>query len=290
MSYGPYDLTSYPCAICGSEHKRTIQKKRGAVVDREFDIVKCATCGHVYVDPRIKDEDLGSLYDDLYYQGRGFDRTIDYVGAPSREKEVEAATVVGTVVQALKKPIDRVRWIDFGCGSGMLLESAVKLGAQAVGLDESPVAQEICARKNLVILSQRDLEERKGEFDVVTALEVIEHVPDPRGFLRHLASLACAGGLIYVQTGNWNLVRHQPGTPYLMPEGHIHYFTPPIMRRLFADANIAELPVFNRSWFPYRKAPPVVREHAPIALFSAFGGVTRAVLPGYAPYPVGKRL
>jgi len=262
-------------------------RKRGALVTSEFQIVRCDDCAHVYVNPRIADRDIPRLYDEAYYQGRGFDRSIDYSGAPGPFKIAEAETIVDTM-QAACGDLAGKKYLDFGCGTGFLLSRAVERGADAVGFDESPQALEFCKSRGLPVISGDELASRAGTADIVTAVEVIEHVPDPRGFLRYLTTLPKPGGVLYVQTGNWDLVRRLPGTPYIMPEGHIHYFSPPIMRRLFAEVGLSEAKVFNRSWYAHRNLHPAVRRRTPIAPFEFAAKAAVRFAPRYAPFPVGR--
>jgi SAM-dependent methyltransferase len=281
-------LKSYPCPLCGTARSRVVQKKTGVAVPVEFTIVTCVSCRHIRVDPRIPDEDLDALYDAEYYRGHGFDRTIDYTAPSSPESRAEKNAIIDTVAEALGRSVEGVRWLDVGCGSGGLLEEARRRGALTFGVDSSPFAAAHCAKKGLALLSDAEVRKQKGSFDVVSAIDVIEHVPDPRALLEHLRSCATAGGILYVHTGNWNLVRRQPGTPYLMPEGHIQYFTPDAMRRLFAESSIAEADVVNRTWFVDRHLPKRVRRVVPPAALRGLAKLARRLTPGLAPFPVGR--
>lgn len=264
-------------------------RKPGVRVARAFNIVACADCGHVYVNPRLSDDALALLYDEEYYHGKGFDRTIDYAGPVSRYKRSELEAVLCTV-ESVTNGVAGKRWLDFGCGAGILLEELVKRGADAVGFDDSAVALRRCSEKQLPVATLRELESASGTFDVISAVEVIEHLPDPRAFLRTLVSFLKIGGVAYVQTGNWNVVRRLPGTPYLMPEGHIHYFTPPELHRLFREVGLEYAQTLNRSWFPWRDLHPAVRSFIPLKAYDALAAAVSAVAPGFGPFPIGIRV
>ncbi len=263
-------------------------RKAGVQLRRNFDIVRCSKCGHVYVDPRVSDEALSLLYDERYYKGEGFDRTIDYAGPPSAYKRSEVSAVCETI-KAATGDLRRLRWLDFGCGAGYLLEALLENCVEALGFDDSPAAWRRCKEKQLPVATQPEIEALAGTFDVVSAVEVIEHVPDPRSFLRYLRSFLKPGGLAYVQTGNWNVVSKLPKTPYIMPEGHIHYFTPLELKRLFFEVGLSCAPTFNRSWFPWRDVPPKVRRFVPLAAYESLASIVAGVAPGYAPFPLGVR-
>ena len=264
-------------------------KKRGVAVDREFDIVECTRCGHHYVDPRIADESLGDLYDDTYFRAGGFDRESNYFAPRSAYTKRFACDVVDSVASTFERSIADARWLDYGCGPGHLLEALRDRSVSAVGYDDSPAALDICATRHLATVTREQLSRLEGTFDVVSAIEVIEHVGDPQAFLRSLVRLLRVGGIAYVQTGNWHAIRRVAGTPYIMPEGHIHYFTPPEMRRMFSSCGLQEVRVLNRSWFPFRDAPPQVRASVPIRAFDLAASATRRLIPSFAPNPIGRR-
>jgi 2-polyprenyl-6-hydroxyphenyl methylase/3-demethylubiquinone-9 3-methyltransferase len=254
----------------------------------DFTLVSCDSCRHVRVDPRIANERLDELYDVAYYRGEGFDATIDYDAPPSQRTRDENEDIVASVGDAIGESIRGLRWLDVGCGSGTLLEAARERGAIVTGSDSSDAARHCCERKGLRFLDSDTLRNGDERFDVVSAVEVIEHVPDPFGFVRFLRAHVRDGGVVFVRTGNWNVVRYLPGTPYIMPEGHIQYFTPTTMRALFARAGLEEVHAFNRTWFVWRLVPRSVREALPVPLFGALARATNRIAPGLGAFPIGR--
>jgi 2-polyprenyl-6-hydroxyphenyl methylase/3-demethylubiquinone-9 3-methyltransferase len=101
--------------------------------------------------------------------------------------------------------------LDVGCGGGILSESMAQLGAHVTGIDmgEAPLAvaklhlKESGARVEYRRVSVEDLaRERPGAFDVVTCLEMLEHVPDPASVVAALGQLVRPGGQVFVSTIN----------------------------------------------------------------------------------------
>jgi 2-polyprenyl-6-hydroxyphenyl methylase/3-demethylubiquinone-9 3-methyltransferase len=105
------------------------------------------------------------------------------------------------------------RVVDVGCGGGILAESMARLGADVKGIDlaEKPlkVAQlhglESGVRVDYEAISAEDLAAREPErFDVVTCMEMLEHVPDPAATIEACARMAKPGGWLFFSTINRN--------------------------------------------------------------------------------------
>jgi 2-polyprenyl-6-hydroxyphenyl methylase/3-demethylubiquinone-9 3-methyltransferase len=105
------------------------------------------------------------------------------------------------------------RVVDVGCGGGILAESMALQGATVLGIDLSikPLrVAELHARESGVRVDYREIsaeslaEEQPGAFDVVTCMEMLEHVPDPAQTIAACARLVRPGGWVFVSTLNRN--------------------------------------------------------------------------------------
>jgi 2-polyprenyl-6-hydroxyphenyl methylase/3-demethylubiquinone-9 3-methyltransferase len=103
--------------------------------------------------------------------------------------------------------------LDVGCGGGILAESMAQRGAAVLGIDLStrPLrVAELHAIESGVQVAYREVsaealaDEQPATFDVVTCMEMLEHVPDPAQTVGACARLACAGGWVFVSTLNRN--------------------------------------------------------------------------------------
>jgi 2-polyprenyl-6-hydroxyphenyl methylase/3-demethylubiquinone-9 3-methyltransferase len=110
-------------------------------------------------------------------------------------------------------PLEGLAILDIGCGGGILAESLASLGAAVTAIDPASrnieVARAHAERRHLTVdyrsTSAEALAGDGARFDVVLAMEVIEHVRDIRGFLRHAAALVRPGGLLVAATLNRTL-------------------------------------------------------------------------------------
>jgi len=112
-----------------------------------------------------------------------------------------------------RAPLAGRRVIDVGCGGGILSESMARAGADVLGIDLAEAslgAARLHALESGVTLDYRAVSaedcarEMPGEFDVVTCLEMLEHVPDPAAVVAACGTLVKPGGHVFFSTLNRN--------------------------------------------------------------------------------------
>ena len=103
--------------------------------------------------------------------------------------------------------------IDIGCGGGILAESMARKGAHVTGIDLSEKALKVADLHSLEsgvqvryeLIAAEDMAEREaGRFDIVTCMEMLEHVPDPAAIVAACAKLVKPGGKVFFSTINRN--------------------------------------------------------------------------------------
>ena len=106
-----------------------------------------------------------------------------------------------------RRPLEGKSALDVGCGAGLLAEPLTRLGARVTGLDAAP--ELIVAARDHAAAMGLDIDYRAGElagltgkYDLVTCMEVIEHVAEPAMFVRDLAARLAPGGLLIMSTPN----------------------------------------------------------------------------------------
>jgi len=105
------------------------------------------------------------------------------------------------------RPMEGKTALDVGCGAGLLAEPLARMGARVTAIDAAPelieVAKTHAAGQGLEIdYRHLAVENLDGRFDLVTSMEVIEHVAEPQAFIKSLASRLAPGGLLVMSTPN----------------------------------------------------------------------------------------
>lgn len=109
-------------------------------------------------------------------------------------------------------PVKGLKVLDVGCGGGILADSMARQGAKVTGIDLSAKALRVAQLHALEaqtpnvnyreISAEAMAEEQPGSFDVVTCMEMLEHVPDPASVVRACSELVRPGGWVFFSTLN----------------------------------------------------------------------------------------
>jgi 2-polyprenyl-6-hydroxyphenyl methylase/3-demethylubiquinone-9 3-methyltransferase len=163
------------------------------------------------------------------------------------------------------------RALDVGCGGGLLAESLARAGAAVTAIDLAPAMIETARLHALdsrldidyrVQSAESLLGSQAGRFDVVTCMEMLEHVPDPGGAIRVLAGLVRPGGDVFVSTINRNLKSFAlaiVGAEYLaglVPRGTHEYerlLKPAEVARFARAANLDVIDIAGLHYDPVRE-------------------------------------
>jgi 2-polyprenyl-6-hydroxyphenyl methylase/3-demethylubiquinone-9 3-methyltransferase len=111
-------------------------------------------------------------------------------------------------------PIQGLAVLDVGCGGGILADSMARSGAQVLGIDLATKALRVAQLHALEaqtpnvtyreVSAEELASEQPGQYDVVTCMEMLEHVPDPSAIVRACAQLVKPGGWVFFSTINRN--------------------------------------------------------------------------------------
>ena len=161
------------------------------------------------------------------------------------------------------RPLEGKSALDVGCGAGLLAEPLARLGARVTAIDAAPeliaAARDHAAGQGLDIdYRAAAVEDLDGRFDLVTSMEVIEHVADPEAFVRSLAARLAPGGLLVLSTPNrtaWSrlLMVGVAEAVGAIPRGTHDYdkfIAPERMKSMLADASLKCLDFEGIAWSP----------------------------------------
>jgi SAM-dependent methyltransferase len=121
-----------------------------------------------------------------------------------------------------------------------------------------------------------------GQFDIITLIEVIEHITDPVPFLKSVAALLAPGGTLFVTTGNAEpQLKSFFKLAYVLPEIHVSYFTPRSLEILYQNVGLTPVPGgCGPGWSDIIRFKILKNLH--------FG--TRSVIEAMLPWPLLSRL
>ena len=162
------------------------------------------------------------------------------------------------------RPLAGKRALDVGCGAGLLCEPLARLGAAVSGVDAA--AENIAAAKAHAAGAGLEIDYRCGDvgdlgltgFDLVTSLEVLEHVADPAAFVAALRRAMVPGGLMILSTPNRTarsrlLLVEAAERSGMIPRGTHHwdqFITPDELRELLLVAGLAMGAPQGIAWSP----------------------------------------
>ena len=258
-------MSAPACRACGSANVRLRGRKRGEFLRRDFEFHQCGDCGFMFVEPFSGFE----IYNDAYYRGHGPDPYVDYETEyrdwRRSDRGLEFADLVRIADERLKDPGTKgpkdpsprksplapsslgplvpVQWLDFGCGAGAFLKYLRERGSfhgrplELTGHDVGSYADLLKTKDGFRILDLETLaREPDARYDVISMIEVLEHLPSPLEPLALVARLLKPGGLLLLTTGNLDspIARRQGiHYRYCAPEIHVSLFNPRCLEQLY---------------------------------------------------------
>ena len=215
----------WECSLCSSPLRPRWKS------DRPFNILDCPICdlGHTWPAPAEANGEEGFADNDVHYERQYSERRELWRGFAARLLDrVPASHRSG-------------RLLDVGSGVGLLVELAGERGAQACGIDRAPAAGRVARSHGVDVRSCELSDLDEDEFDVVVMMHVLEHVPDPVGFLRDAACRLRPGGILLVNVPiSSGLMPRLLGRRWygFQPTQHVHQFSPRSLRAVAARAGL----------------------------------------------------
>lgn len=196
------------CTVCGGEARSIAKTKNG------FDLLRCAECALVFCSPMPTPEELEAYYQGFSYSKPDdgeFARQVAYTEAGTRDavREIEALP---------RRPIRKV--LDFGGGLGFFANALSRHYPDVTLFDLDGHSRDFARERFAGRFRVFDTSEEAlaGKYDLILLNQVIEHVPDPVGFLRSFKEAIEPGGVLVVTTPN-----NRTNDMFARPDVLIHY-------------------------------------------------------------------
>ena len=214
------------CPLCASTDRQPFDQRlfREVLVEN----VLCHNCGLVYQSQRMSAEEQDAFYETEYrqmYQGGA--------GPNPQDLAVQRARAAALTEFLQAQRLEITRHLDIGCSAGLLLDSVrLSFGSQPTGVEPGEAYRQYAQDQGLTVYaSLEDLEAAENEpFDLVSMAHVLEHIPDPVGYLAHLReTMLSPSGRLLIEVPN--LYTHDS-----FEVAHTVSFSPHTLRQTLAQA------------------------------------------------------
>ena len=208
------------CNLCGADDTRLL------VTESSWSIVKCRRCSLVYVNPRLTGESRTNYYVKRMRTTNGEASSqlpeADLIHAAKvREyhtridRQVQNSHVFALqrrILQQISEVVPTGRFLDVGCGWGYLLKFASEeFGYDVYGIEPTKEIAEACrSGRGLKNVSQGTIDEAEYPpdfFNVVTLMDVLEHLPDPGKTLAKINTMLVPGGAVFIKVPNMHYLQ-----------------------------------------------------------------------------------
>ncbi len=285
-------VTRQACPACGTAGTRTIFQRSyeeprlraalesfyrvvggldyEALRGADYVVQACPNCGLFYQRDVPDDFLLQKLYEEWISPQKSFERFHAHVSV-AREREM--AREVALSLALVQPEGARPRVLDYGCGWGEWARAAQAAGAESWGTELSPTRRAACLRAGIQVVPDKELPAES--FDVISADQVFEHLPQPAATLALLKAKLRPGGVIRIAVPNGRRIAaslhrfdqelQEPrlgGVNAIAPLEHLNGFTARSLVRLAAGCGLARL---MPSWAALGRAfiwPPGLRAKA----------------------------
>jgi SAM-dependent methyltransferase len=202
------------CPVCSSKKRKLMFTTERNNITSE--IYKCLGCGLVHNGIRLKDKEESEYLSKNFLENYKNTHKKQYAYALEYMK-------------ILKNKVKRKRMLDVGCGTGIFMQAAERIGFRTVGIEPFKPSAKIAKQKKLKVvnkfLSKANFSQK---FDLILAVEVIEHFSSPVKEFRKMSWLLRKDGLIVLQTANQrslaSLIMGKKRNYYYYD--HLCYFSP----------------------------------------------------------------
>ena len=258
-------MTEAVCYNCKSIESSLYDQENG------YNLVKCDDCGLLYVNPRPPLEEINAASKSGMHRG---DELLDVTGSFERRlKNMYLGRLDDLGFSTLSNGPRTIDWLDIGCGHGEFIDALEQMGRDAIqvtGLEPNQQKREGAVKRGLDV-QFFNVAEHEHTYDVISALNVYSHLPNPVEDIGQWCGMLNEGGELLLQTGDSaHLPAKDHHKPYSLPD-HLSFTSQdilvPCLERL--DLEVLEIKKYRMGQYP---------RFTPISILKEFA---RAVLPSH---------
>lgn len=213
------------CSYCKKEKIDSILKSES------FQYFRCRHCGLVFLFPQPDKTYASFLNKKMYGESNKIDEYL------RREKYYRQ--ISKKIIEKIKQYQTSGKFLDVGCFCGLFLDEARKAGFKVYGLEIEKKAADYGRKKLNLNIINKDFEKYKnGQFDVITFIDVLEHLPDLRKVLLKVKKMLNKNGILFIQCPNiesfvFRLTREKWN--WLLPGNHLYQFSTKSLKKILQE-------------------------------------------------------
>lgn len=237
------------CWVCDSESLRVVKKSdftdgldytNYAITNSDYgktgELSKCLNCGFIQCS---KENNVIHFYEDL----------VDTEYENTREERKLQEIKILKLIQKIK-PSGKL--LDIGAGSGIMVESALEMGYEAEGIEPSRWLQKQAVKRSLPIhLGIFPMERLSKNYDIITLVDVIEHINNPKQLLIDINKHLDENGIFIVITPDVDslMAKFLKWKWWHFRVAHIGYFNKKTLARIAQDTGFEQVKAIRPSWY-----------------------------------------
>ena len=238
VEYAPSETDAVPCPLCGSASREQLAR------EWSLGIVRCTDCALVYVSPRVREPEKNYWGDEAATETK-YGAVFDGRAPHNRDRNYIEH------LDAIRRFKPEGRLLDIGTHCGFFLRMARGRAWDIQGIEPSPANAALARGKFGLTITSGYLHEGSfppGSFDVVTMVDVFEHITDPLDVLRNIHHVLKPGGILFIKVPNaaWNLLKYRVLTRLAHANGfdifdareHVVHYSQATLARMLATAGL----------------------------------------------------
>jgi len=243
------NIVDVACPLCKDNKCDLFFLDRRVEQLHNYKYLKCANCGLVYVSPRIDNRDYYTNSPDSYLASADLYTSLVSIPGFLYNLDLLEAFWFKRSGWLRRSRSSRGNLLEIGSAAGYFLDSARARGWITKGIEPATTLAKWSSRYLQLDIDNCCIEEANlnpASFDVVAAIDVIEHIWNPSEFLSRVKQLLKADGLLFLSTPNldsnhWKIV--EGVSQILEPNAHLTLFTRDTLKQILATNGFSEIKV-----------------------------------------------